>query len=84
MTTSTTVQATNPATLLSGSTAADTRIDTATAIWVSIALVAGLLYVCGYRYMRTAHRIAESERQAADLIRRANDSTIRAGLVARG
>ena len=83
MTTSATVQVTNPAAMLSGSTAAEARIDTGTAIWVSIALIAGLLYVCGYRYMRTAHRIAESERQAADVIRRANDSTIKAGLEVR-
>jgi hypothetical protein len=82
MTTNTT-QATNPATMLAGSAAADTRIDTGTAIWVSIALVAGLLYVCGYRYMRNAHRTAEAERQAAEVIRRANNSTIKAGLVAK-
>jgi len=83
MTTSTT-QATNPAAMLAGSTAADTRIDTGTAIWVSIALIAGLLYVCGYRYMRNAHRVSEAERQAAELIRRANNGTIKAGLVVRG
>lgn len=74
---------TNPASMLAGSSQSDLRIDTSVAIIVVASLVAGMLYVLGYRFMRNLSRQAEAERQVQELLRRASDKTIAAGLVVR-
>jgi hypothetical protein len=73
----------NPAAMLAGSGMPEPRIDTGTALCVGAAIVTAMIYALGYRRMRDARRQAEAEREALQLIRRANAQTIKAGLVVR-
>lgn len=78
-----TTTSTNPANMLAGSSQSDLRIDTGTALVVGIALVAGMIYGLGFLFMRERIRQNEAERESHELLRRASDKTIAAGLVVR-